>query len=116
MVNTLKEVKNESTCQKRITICEIYDESGILLSRQSNRCNPKDGICQRLGIIQNKENYDIESTCNWIHAEINAINNLPKQSLPYKSILYGHDFYCNNCEIKLIENGVKILEISKKQI
>ena len=84
---------------------------GNLLSRESNRCSPDNNICSRLNIVQGKENYDINSTCNWVHAEINTINNLPADSKPYKSILYGHDFYCDACENALKEAGVEVLEI-----
>lgn len=108
-----EEVKIQSTCKKKITICEIYSEDGILLSRESNRCNPENGICSRINIIQDKKNYDKESNCNWTHAEINSINNLPKNSRPFISLLYGHSFYCNECENKLKKIGVKFLLISE---
>lgn len=112
-INSLKEVYSESTCQKRVTICEIYDKNDILLSRESNRCNPDGGICSRLGLIQNKSNYDVESSCNWIHAEVHAINNIPTGSMPYKSVLYGHDFYCDRCESILREAGIEVFLINK---
>lgn len=110
-VRSFEEVVAESTCQKRVTVCEIFDADGNLLSRESNRCNPKDHICQRLGVTQNKQNYDTESTCNWTHAEINAITKLPKDSKPYRAIIYGHSFYCDPCENALRSIGCKILEI-----
>lgn len=104
-------VISESTCQKRVTVVEIYDKENNLLSRESNRCSPNDGTCQRLSMANNKENYPVESTCNWTHAEINAIASLPVGSLPYKSILYGHDFYCDKCEKALKNIGVIVFEI-----
>jgi deoxycytidylate deaminase len=112
MIKEFDAVVAESTCQKRITICEIYDKDYNLLSRESNRCEPDNGICARLGVIQNKENYDVHSQCNWIHAEIRAVYSLPSESKPYLSILYGHDFYCDACEKTLKEAGVQKLEVN----
>lgn len=111
-MNTVEQAKCESTCQKRITVCEIYDRDGNLLSCESNRCDPVGGTCHRLGLVQDKANYDINSHCNWTHAEINAVNHLPPNSEPYRSIIYGHTFYCDNCENALRACGVKILEMA----
>lgn len=110
-MKTFEEVYKESTCQKRVTVVEIYNKEGNLLSRESNRCEPEGKVCHRLGLVQNKKNYDVLSSCNWTHAEINAIKSLKPEDKPYKSILYGHNFYCDNCENKLKEKGIKIFEI-----
>ena len=101
----------ESTCQKRIVVCELYDIDGNLLARESNRCDPSGGTCHRLGATQSKESYDVESECNWTHAEIMALNSLAKDAKPYKSIIYGHEFYCPTCEAALKKAGVQILEV-----
>ena len=103
---TLKYTASESTCQKRQTICDIYDEQGVLLSRESNRCNPTGGTCHRIGVVQQKDT----SSCNWVHAEINAIYKLPNKSKPYRALLYGHSFYCDACETALKKAGVVVLE------
>jgi len=114
-LKTFEEAIQESTCQKRITVCEIYDADGKLLSRESNRCSPEGDVCCRLGVIQTKDNYDKESSCNWIHAEIMAINAL-KGGVPENAILYGHDFLCDNCEEALKGIGVKVIKISNKRL
>ena len=106
---TLKYTASESTCQKRQTICDIYDEQGVLLSRESNRCNPTGGVCHSI-------NKDTTFGCSWVHAEINAIYRLPNHSHPYRAVLYGHSFYCNACEAALKKAGVVILEKSKTEI
>ncbi len=106
-VKSFNTAVEESTCQKRKVICEIYDDKGNLLARESNRCNPEGGICHRLGVVQDKTNYDTESSCNWVHAEINAINALPIGSKPKTAYLYGHTFFCSACEEKLKEVGVE---------
>lgn len=116
MPKTFEEVKQESTCQKRITICEIYDKDNNLLSRESNRCEPTNGVCARVGVVQTKDNYDRNSFCNWTHAEIRAISSLPVQSQPYLSVLYGHDFYCDSCEEALKKAGVIELTVSQQKI
>lgn len=117
-MKTFENVIAESTCQKRVTVCELYDWNGMLLCRESNRCNP-DGICCRLGVIQNKDNYDKNSNCNWTHAEIMAISALPKHLSggiikPHKAIVYGHDFICDSCEEALKDAGVEELIIESK--
>lgn len=112
MINTFEQAVAQSTCQKRITICEIYDIEYNLLSRESNRCEPDNGVCSRFDVKQNKDNYDTESNCNWTHAEIRAIQSLPSNSKPYLSILYGHNFYCDACEQALKDAGVQIFEIN----
>lgn len=104
---------HESTCQKRVTVVALLDKDGNVLSRESNRCNPDGGTCHRLGIVQNVNNYDVHSSCNWTHAEIMAIKALPEGARPYKAILYGHDFYCQTCENALKAAGVEEFEISK---
>lgn len=101
----------QSTCQKRVTICEIYDKDNNLLSRESNRCNPTGGTCHRLDTSNTKKDYPTESHCNWEHAEARAVKSLPKGSEPYMAILYGHDFYCDDCEKKLKDSGVQVLRI-----
>lgn len=108
MIKDLETAKLESTCQKRITICEIYDAQGNLLSRESNRCSPE-GECHRLGVLQDKENYDETSDCNWVHAEIMAIKALPDGAKPTSAVLKGHDFICTPCEKALWEVGVRAM-------
>ena len=115
MIQEFNQVVAESTCKKRITVCEIYDKDYNLLSRESNRCDPEKGICSRVGVIQKKQNYEIHSQCNWTHAEIRAINSLPSESKPYVSILYGHEFYCDTCEDALKAAGVEKLQINHMQ-
>lgn len=113
MLKSFSEVQAESTCQKRITVVEIFDKNFNLLSRESNRCSPTGGTCHRLGVVNGKADYPVDCHCNWTHAEIMAINALPKGSKPYRSILYGHDFYCDACEAALKKAGVEILDIQK---
>lgn len=108
----MRQVHHESTCQKRTTIVELYDQTGNLLSRESNRCNPTGGTCHRLGLVQTKEGYDIHSHCNWTHAEVNALAALPAGAIPYRALLYGHSFYCDNCEGQLRKAGVQVLDVA----
>lgn len=108
----LKEVLGESTCLKRATACEIRDREGNTLSFESNRCNPPEGKCARVGMIQGKAEYPSQSSCNWEHAEIRAIKALPEGSKPYRAILYGHLFFCNNCEDALRRAGCEQLDIA----
>lgn len=114
-MKSFQEALEESTCHKRAIICEIFDINGKLLSRESNRCNPEGGKCHRLGISQNKDNYDTTSHCNWTHAEIMAIMNLPSDSVPYKAVIHGHDFACEKCEIELKKAGVGVIQIFKPE-
>ena len=104
-----KQAALEGTCQKRLTITEIYTKEGELLSRESNRCSPTGGVCHRLDVKQDKSNYDTETDCNWRHSEIKAIEALPKKCSPYYAICYGHSFICDNCEQHLRAVGVQIL-------
>ncbi len=110
-MKSIQDVIKESTCQKRVTVCELYNYTWGLLSRESNRCNPEGGTCHRIGVVQTKTNYDKESSCNWTHAEIMALNALPKNQTPYRAIIYGHSFVCENCEKALRKAGVKQIKI-----
>lgn len=112
-MKTHEEVAKEGTCQKRLTITEIYDENDVLLARESNRCNPDGGICHRMNITQSKAEYSVDSSCNWIHSEINAINALPKNCRPHKAICYGHTFFCDSCESALKRVGVTVFQIKE---
>jgi deoxycytidylate deaminase len=109
MIKPMDRVMSESTCLKRITVCEIYDKAGNLLSRESNRCD-HGGECKRMGVTNTKSNYPADG-CNWTHAEVKSIAAVPKGSNPYKAVLYGHSFYCEPCETALKSVGIKILEI-----
>lgn len=106
---TIEETASESTCLKRVVVCDIYDVDGKLLSRESNRCTPPDGKCCRMAIVSQKEGYPEHSTCNWTHAEEMAISALPSGSVPHAANLYGHDFPCPPCEQKLMAVGVKVI-------
>ena len=105
-------VAQQSTCQKRVTLCVIYDRNGRVLAADSNRCAPPDGVCQRLGVVQQKENYSTES-CNWEHAEARAVAYAMKyaRSAPHRAVLYGHDFICDACENALKSIGVVEFDI-----
>ena len=115
-MKSIQEVAKQSTCQKRVTVCEIFNEDNECLARESNRCSPEGGTCHRLGLIQGKDNYDVNSHCNWTHAEINTIKALPENCKPHRAVIYGHDFFCDNCENELRKVGVTIFEISKEII
>jgi deoxycytidylate deaminase len=108
-----KAVSSESTCQKRAVVCVLVSKEGRVVSSGANRCDPPDGVCSRLELVQNKENYDTTSSCNWSHAEVQAISNLPEGYKPYRAILKGHEFYCDPCEQSLKAIGVVEFEIIK---
>ena len=112
-VKSFESAVSESTCQKRVVVCELYNADGILLSRESNRCSPAEGRCGRINIVQSKGAYDVHSDCNWTHAEIMAIQNLPENSIPVEAVLYGHDFYCKPCEEALISIGISSFKLVK---
>lgn len=111
MIPSFEEAKAASTCQKRVTVCDIYNKEGVLIGRGSNRCNPDGGTCHRLNLVQGKENYDVHSHCNWTHAEIMAIQSLTGDERPYRAVLWGHHFYCDACEEALKNVGVEVFEI-----
>jgi hypothetical protein len=115
-MNEFEKARQNSTCQKRITICEIYDKEGVLLACESNRCDPSGGTCHRLGLVQSKEGYDVTSHCNWTHAEVMTIGKLKEGDRPYRSVIHGHDFYCDSCEEALRRVGVEVLEIGVRVI
>lgn len=110
MVKTYTEAVQESTCRKRLVICEIYNEAGELLARESNRCDPEGGKCRRIGVVQGKQDYPYESECNWTHAEIMAIRALPPDATPKSAVIYGHEFACNSCQSALSAAGVEYVE------
>lgn len=105
-----------STCQKRITVVELFAEDGRILSRGSNRCAPSGGVCHRLGVVQDKDNYDVINSCNWTHAEIITIEQLPEGSKPYRAVLFGHSFYCDACVSALRAVGVEVFEIQETEL
>jgi deoxycytidylate deaminase len=110
-MKTIEQAAAESTCLKRITVCEIYDEMSNLLARESNRCEPPGGVCCRMGVVSAKEGYPEHSTCNWTHAEEMAIRALLDRSEPHVAVIYGHDFPCPSCEAKLRAAGVEHIEM-----
>lgn len=92
----------DSTCQKRATVCVLLDKDDNVVAVESNRCSP-DGVCPRLTLITSKTNYPAD-TCNSEHAEVRAMK-LAK-GLPKTAIIYGHTFFCDDCEGFLRGMGV----------
>lgn len=104
----------ESTCQKRVTVCAIFDAGGDLLAAESNRCEPGEassGKCTRLMRSDEREAYPLESDCNWTHAEIMAVRSLTSGRIPYRAVIFGHDWPCPACELALFEAGVEKIEV-----
>ncbi len=102
----------ESTCLKRVTVCELFNADGRLIARESNRCNPPNGICARATVRQGKEGYAVTAECNWAHAEARALDECIGN--PVTAIVYGHDFACPECERKLRAAGVADIQIIPK--
>ena len=101
----------KSTCQKRVTVVALFDIDGKLLSVGSNRCTPEGGVCERLQTVNAKADYPVAS-CNWVHAEVIALGSLPPGAIPFEAVLWGHDFFCGECEKALRERGVEVLRVS----
>jgi deoxycytidylate deaminase len=112
-VRELAIVAAESTCQKRVVVCELYDEAGALIARESNRCRPTGGVCCRLGVVQTQANYT-GNECNSMHAEIRAILQLTADDRPVRAVVIGHDFPCGECEAALLRFGVTIIEVVRE--
>lgn len=100
----------ESTCQKRIVICALFDKYGNLLSIGTNHCTPPDGGCVRLGTVSTKAGYS-NAGCNSTHAEEEALNALQEGQQAHIAQIYGHDFACRPCEEKLRAHGVQDISI-----
>jgi deoxycytidylate deaminase len=109
----IEAVARESTCQKRPVVCVLISKEGKVVSSGANTCEPEGGICARLGVVQNKENYDTTSECGWTHAEVHAIKNLPERYKAHTAVLKGHEFFCQPCEDALKEIGVENFKIIK---
>lgn len=91
------EAAKQSTCQKRVVVCSLYDQYGNLLACESNRCAPPGGKCTRLGVESQQRGYPAESTCNWEHAEARALRALPEGAQVHRLVLTGHTFICQSC-------------------
>lgn len=119
---TFSAIAAESTCQKRVTVCDLYAvipgyedsyrQPRILVSRESNRCEPPAGKCSRLGVCNSKADYP-ESSCNWTHAEIRALAANKSGLVADTAVVYGHDFVCEPCEKALKAAGVKYIRVEK---
>jgi hypothetical protein len=93
----------QATCQKRIVICLMFDKNGGVVSVESNRCSPPNGVCPRLDLVTTKENYP-PNRCNTEHAEVRALK-LAKR-MPTHAVLIGHKFFCDDCERLLKSYGI----------
>lgn len=109
-MKTFKQATAESTCLKRVTVCELYAADGTLLARESNRCDPPDGKCQRIAVSNQQAEYPESSTCNWTHSESMALQAVG-QARPTRAVIYGHDFPCPSCERALRVKGVTAIEV-----
>lgn len=119
-LRSFRKVSQESTCQKRVTVCELLERhrSGAwqVVARESNRCEPLGGACHRMGRADLQALYPETSECNWIHAERMAIAAIPPGRRPTRAIIYGHDFPCPPCEAALRAAGVDRIEIDKGRL
>lgn len=104
----------ESTCRKRVVVCELYDIHGKLIACESNRCDPPGGQCTRMGVVNGQADYPAESTCNWTHAEIMALQAVGSSNAPHRAVIYGHDFPCPRCEASLRAAGVVVIEVENR--
>jgi deoxycytidylate deaminase len=110
-MNSVSTAAAESTCRKRVTVCAIYDAAGNTLACESNRCEPPNGQCTRMVVVNGKEGYPSTSTCNWSHAEQRAAKAVPEGAQATTAVLYGHDFLCGDCEAALKAIGVTTIHI-----
>lgn len=120
-VRDFRVVAGESTCLKRVTVCQLlerhapdnsYDRDWwLIVASESNRCEPPGGVCSRLGKRDGQSDYPSESPCNWTHAEIRALAAIPTGTNPTRAIIYGHDFPCPDCERALRAAGITDIEI-----
>lgn len=96
---------NASTCQKRAVVCILVDKNEKVVAVESSRCSPPNGLCPRLSLVTNKENYP-PNLCNTEHAEVRALK-LAKR-IPKRAILIGHTFFCDDCERLLKSYGIEL--------
>lgn len=98
-------------CQKRQVTCLLFDKEDRLLAVGRNECFPSGERCKSMVIGQTRSDY--VNYCNSVHAEENALKNLsPIGNAPYRALLFGHTFYCDDCRIKLQNVGVVQFGIS----
>jgi deoxycytidylate deaminase len=98
-----------STCRKRSIVCVLYDAANEVVSVGRNQCSPPEDGCPRLGVTSQKQSYT--NNCNPIHAEEDALRNLPSNAIPIKAVVYGHDFVCSSCEHQLRQHGISDISI-----
>jgi deoxycytidylate deaminase len=96
----------KSTCQKRSVVCILLDKDNELVAAESNRCSPDSFFCPRLSLTTTKANYPAD-TCNSEHAEVRAMK--VAKRLPKTAIIFGHTFFCDDCEGFLRGMGVENL-------
>lgn len=98
-------------CLKRTVFCIILKD-GLPVAWGRNHCHPPGGVCGRKDVVapERAEHYGSENPCNAVHAEINAIGNLPKNMKgPFEAIVVGHDYACEPCADALIRRGVTVI-------
>lgn len=99
-----------SNCQKRVTVCILYDKECRLAGFGYNRCAPPTSGCARLTLSQSKSNYTGDE-CETIHAEIMALRSIHPKRPPVAAVVYGHEFACPPCEKALRDAGILHIEI-----
>lgn len=99
-----------SNCQKRVTVCILFDTENRPAGFGYNFCAPPTPICPRLGLSQTKEKYT-GTECETIHAEIMALRSTHPKRPPISAVLYGHDFVCLECEEALKKARIKNIQV-----
>lgn len=95
----------KSTCLKREVTCIMTDKDNNIVSVEKNQCSPPNGVCPRLNLVTCKENYP-PNHCNSEHAEVRALKFAKR--MPTKAYLFGHKFYCDECEQLLKGFGIEM--------
>lgn len=103
---------NLSTCLKRSVTCVMVDGNGEVLAVESNQCSPPDGICPRLDLTTSKENFPPTTYCQSEHAEVRALK--LSKLLPKKAYLFGHKFFCDDCERLLKSYGIELEVVGER--
>src|ERR1039458_8234516 len=100
-----------SNCQKRITVCILFDKENRPAGYGYNFCNPPIQGCVRVGLNQTKEGYTGQE---WetVHAAIMALRSRHPKRQAVSATLFGHEFYCKECEAALRVEGITELRIS----
>lgn len=99
-------------CLKQKTRCIIVRDNGLVVADETNACTEVGGLteCPRVtACCETGEGYHL---CGSVHAEARAAMSAGHSTIPGTAYLYGHTWFCKDCQDALVAVNVRTFVVT----